>query len=293
MKSTILCLLAALSSPLVAGQWVPAQISAEAKWLVHADFDAMRDSVTGKAVFSMIEADQGKRLQSLSTFLALQPLYDLHGITLYGDGKFEHVAALIDGKFDRPLIEGLVRTTQNYSSITHAGYAIHSWVEQGVKQHAAFASDSLLVFSRDEEGLKKALDILQSPSPLPVNPLLVNEVGQPLLVARGRLAEMVLPADASPLVRMAKTLQLTALESEGRFTVRASAEAESGGDADRLRRMLDGVLAFAEARDAKLEGLDLRSELDAVTRSPVFSAALSLPVGEWIDLLRENADNQD
>jgi hypothetical protein len=293
MKSSILSLFIACAAPLTAGQLVPSQISSEAKWLVHADLDAMRDSETGKAVFDLIEADHGKRLRSLSTFLALQPLNELHGITLYGDGKFEHAAALIDGKFDRQLLEGLVRTTKDYSEITHVGHVIHSWVEEGVKQHVAFASDGLMVFSRQEDGLKQALDALQPQSSSLTNSLAAAETGRPLVVARARISEMELPKDLSRLVRMTKTLQLAAFEADSRFTVRASAETDGGGDADRLRRMLDGVLAFAQTSDAKLEGLDLRAELDAITRSPVFIAVLSLPVSEWISLLRTGMEEND
>jgi hypothetical protein len=287
MKLLIPCLLLALASPLPAGPCVPEQIPADAKWLVHADFDAMRDSQTGRAVFSLLQADQAKRLRAISTFLAMQPLTTLHGITLYGNGSPAHAAALVDGKFDRALLENLVRATKGYAGFTHAGYTVHSWVEEGAKQHAAFANDNLLVFSREEDGLKKALDAVAVPSPIQGNPLLTAEEGKPLVVARARFSEMTLPDDLSRLVRTVKGLRLAALEADGRFTLRASAEAETGPDADRLRRMVDGVLAFAQVQDAKLEGLDLKAELDAVTQSPVFTAALSLPVGEWIGLMEE------
>lgn len=108
-----------------------------------------------------------------------------------------------------------------------------------------------------------------------------------MLVARAQIAEMGMPPDLARLVRMAKTLQLAALESDGRFVLRASAETESNGDADRLRRMVDGVIAFAQIPDAKLEGLDLSAELDAVTHAPVFTATLSLPVNEWVPLMEK------
>lgn len=292
MKFPILSLLATLASPLLAGPCMPEQISPDAKWLVHADFDAMRDCQTGQAVFSLLEADQGKRLRAISTFLAMQPLTTLHGITLYGNGGPGHAAALVDGKFDRGLLENLVRTTKGYAGFTHAGYTVHSWLEEGAKQHAAFTSDNLLVFSRDEDGLKKALDALRSPSPDPANPLFVAEEGRPLVVARARFAEMTLPEDLSRLVRTVKAIRLATLESNGRFILRASAEAETGPDADRLRRMVDGVLAFAQVQDAKLEGLDLKADLNAVTQSPVFTAALSLPVGEWIGLMEKSAGEE-
>ena len=292
MKPSIFGLLVALATSLSAGPCDPAQIHQDAKWLVHADFDAMRDSQAGQAVFRWLEADQGKRLRAISPFLAMQPLTGLHGITLYGNGSPGNAAALVDGKFDRALLENLVRTTKGYAGFTHAGHTVHTWMEEGAKQHAAFASDNLLVFSRGEDGLKKALDAVAVPSPVQANPLLVVEEGKPLVVAHARFTEISMPHDLSRLVKTVKAIRLAALESDGRFTLRASAEAETGEDADRLRRMVDGVLAFAQVQDAKLEGLDLKAELNAVTQSPVFTAALSLPVGEWIGLMEKGAPDQ-
>jgi hypothetical protein len=285
MKTSIFSLLVALALPLTAGQWQPAHISPEAKWLVHADFDAMRNSESGKAVFSLLEADQGKQLRALSPFFALQPLNQLHGITCYGDGKFHHATALIAGQFDRPLIENLVKIAPGYAGFSHAGFDVHSWLEKGTKQYAAFASDGVLVFSRQEQGLKQALDVFQTPTAHPVPEFLALEAGQPLVVARARMADMDLPADLSHFVQLAKSVQLAVLESTGRITLRANAETGAGEDAERLRRMLDGMLALAESHHASLEGLDLRSELDAITKSRTFSAAFSLPVGELFDLI--------
>lgn len=287
MKLPILSLLAACLTPLTAGEWVPSQISSTAKWMVHADIDAMRDSRSGQALFSLIEANHGDRFPSLSAFFAMQPLDELHGITLYGDGTDEHSAALIDGKFDRQTLESLLQLAKQSGQITHAGTVIHTWLDKDVKQFAAFSNDNLLVFSRQEEGLKQALDTLNTPPPAATDGFLARESGKPLLVARARVAEIGMPADLARLVRMAKVLKLATLESDGRFVLRASAETESNGDADRLRRMIDGVIAFAQIPDAKLEGLDLRAELDAVTHAPVFTAELSLPVDEWVPLMEK------
>ncbi|GAA5115528.1 hypothetical protein JIN84_20295 [Luteolibacter yonseiensis] len=287
MKLPVLSLFFAFLTPLTAGQWQPSQISSGAKWMVHADIDAMRESRTGQAVFSLIEANHEERFPSLTAFFTLQPLDEIHGITLYGDGTPENSAALIDGKFDRQGLESLLRFADTAAQLTHAGTVVHSWLDDGVRQYAAFANENLLVFSRQEEGLKRALDTLKTPPPAAEDSFTANESGKPLLVARARISEIGLPSDLAKLVRMAKTLQLAALESDGRFVLRASAETESNSDADRLRRMIDGIIAFAQIPDAKLEGLDLRAELDSVTRAPVFTAALSLPVDEWIPLMEK------
>jgi hypothetical protein len=68
-----------------------------------------------------------------------------------------------------------------------------------------------------------------------------------------------------------------------------AAETADATDADRLRRMLDGMIAFAQAADPKLDGLDLQAELTGDPARPAMSGKLSLPVAEWITLMAKAA----
>lgn len=288
MKTTILSLLA-LAAPLFAGEMVPSQIPASAKWLLHADLDAMRGSETGKKVFARIEEDHGAKLRAFKRMFSVHLLTDLRGITLYGDGKPEHAVVLIDGAFNRGHMEDVVKAADAYKESTHAGFTVHTWNDKGKDQHAAFASDRLLVFSHQEDLLKDALDVLKANAPASADPFFSAEGGKPLLAASAKLSEIDMPADAARLVRMAKTLRLAANENGGRFLLRASADTADAKDAERLRRMLDGVVAFAQAGDAKLDGLDLRADFSSAATPPSLAAALSLPVAEWITLMEKAA----
>ncbi|HEY1123537.1 MAG TPA: hypothetical protein VGE67_18110 [Haloferula sp.] len=288
MKTTALFLIA-LAAPLFAGEMEPSQIPASAKWLLHADLDAMRGSETGKKVFARIEDEHGPKLRAFKRMFSVHPLTDLHGVTLYGDGKPQHAVVLIDGAFDRAHMEDVVKAADDYKQSSHAGFTVHNWDDKGKDQHAAFASDHLLVFSHQESLLKDALDVLKANTPASADPFFTAEGGKPLLAASAKLSEIDMPADAARLVRMAKTLRLAANENGGRFLLRASADTADAKDAERLRRMLDGVVAFAQAGDAKLDGLDLRADFSSAATPPSLSAALSLPVAEWITLMEKAA----
>lgn len=288
MKTTLLFLLA-LAAPLFAGEMVPSQIPASAKWLLHADLDAMRGSETGKHVFARIEDDHGAQLRAFKRMFSVHPLVDLRGVTLYGDGKPEHAVALIDGVFDRAHMEDVVKAADQYQESAHAGFTVHTWKDKGSKQHAAFASDSLLVFSRQQELLESALDVLKANAPAAADPFFTTQGGKPLVAASARLSEIDMPADAARLVKMARTLRLAANEHDGRFVLRVGADTGDSADAARLRRMLDGVIAFVEVTDVKFDGLDLRADLSTSDSPPSLAAALSLPVGEWITLMEKAA----
>ncbi len=288
MNVPILCILA-LAAPLHAGEIVPSQVPASAKWLAHADLDAMRDSETGKTVFSRIEDDHGDQLKAFKRMFSVHPLTDLRGITLYGDGKPDHAVALIDGAFDQAHIEDIVKVADHYEGGTHAGFTVHTWKDKGKKQHAAFASGSLLVFSHQRDLLEQALDVLKADKPADADPFFTADGGKPLLAASAKISEIDLPGDEARIIRMAKMLRLAATENGGRFSLRAGVETGNPTDADRIRRVLDGMIAFAQMADLKLDGLDLQADLAVTPDKPGLTASLSLPVAEWIALMERAA----
>jgi hypothetical protein len=289
MKLLSLLLLAA---PLYAGEIVPSQIPADAKWVFHADVDALRGSETGKAVFSRIEEKHGAQLLAMQRMFAIQPLTDIHGITLYAGGKPENGVALIDAKFDRAHLEDIGKGASEYVLSSYAAYTVHSWVDNGIREYAAFVSDSLLVFSRGEPQLHAALDVLKANAPAAADPFFATDGSKPLLAASVKLTEIELPGDAAKLVRMAKTLRLTANEAAGRFTVKLAAETKDAADAQHLQKMLDGVIAFAEVNNPQLEGLNLDSGVTLQTNPAGLAVTAGLPVAEWLSLLEKLADKQ-
>ncbi|WP_035615181.1 hypothetical protein [Haloferula sp. BvORR071] len=294
MRNTVLCLLAlGLATPLRAGELVPAEIPASAQWLLHADLDAMRESDTGKAVFAEIEAKHGDQFRAFKRMFSVHPMTDLHDVTLYGDGKPEHAVALIQGDFDRGHMEDVVKGADEYSAGDQDGTTVHSWKDKGVKQYAAFAKDDLLVFSRQEDLLRLALGTLKNGGgETAADPFFAADGAKPLVSASAHLTGIDMPPDAARLLKMASTLRFAVSEQSGRFSVRAGAEAPDAKSADRMRRMLDGVVAFAEVADPKLQGLDLDCKISANPGKPGTAIALSLPVGEWLGLLKKVADEK-
>jgi hypothetical protein len=291
MKALVLSLFA-LAAPLHGGEIVPSQVPAAANWQLHADLDAMRASTTGQAVFARIEADHGAKLRAFKRMYSVHPLNDLRGITLFGDGQADHAVALIDGRFNRAHLEDVVKAADGYEASIHAGLTVHHWNDKGIPQHAAFAREDLLVFSRQRELLHQALDTLKMNVPAERDAFFAGEGGKPLIAASVRLSEIEIPGDAARLLRMAKTLHLAANENGGRFTVRTAVETADATDADRLRRMLDGVIAMVEAGEPTFDGLDLRSEVRADEARPGMTGSLSLPVLQWLMLLEKAASDQ-
>lgn len=278
-----------VSAPLRAGELEPAKIPASAQWLMHADLDAMRDSWTGKAVFSRLEADHGAQMRAFRRMFGLHPLDDLGGVTLFGDGKPEQAVALLSGNFDREHLEDVVAAADGYARADHGEFTIHSWNDAGVRQHAAFAEEGLLVFSRQERALRQSLDTMGPDPAAPRDSVFAAAEGRPLLDARARLSAIDLPGDEARVLRMIRTLRLSAAENAGRFSIAMTAEAENREASDQMRRIMDGAIALAQVGDPRLEGLDLQADLSLTKDTPGMTATVSLPVNEWLGLLNQAA----
>lgn len=281
-------LLLPLAAPLCAGELSPAQVPSTAKWLLHADLDAMRSSETGKAVFSRIEAEHGAKLRALKRMFSLHLINDLRDITLFGDGLKDHAVVLFDGTFDQAHIEDVLKAADGYSGTSHEGIAVHSWTDKGKPQNAAFAKPDLLVFSPQRDLLYKQLDALKANAPGTENPLLSAPGSRPLIAAAARLAEMEMPEDSARVLRQIGLMKLSAHEEGGRFSIKMNAATPNPKRANSLRRILDGIVALSEIGNPDLASSDFQSAIDT-TDQPGVNAAVSLPVAQWLSLMEKGA----
>lgn len=288
MKTTALFLLSAAT--LSAGELSPNQIPSNAKWLLHADLEAMRSSETGKLVFERIEADHGAKLRAVKRMFSLHPLKDLRDLTLFGDGKKDHAVVLLDGTFDHEHIDDLLKAAEEYKESDHNGATVRSWKDKGVTQFAAFATPELIVFSRQEELLRQELDVLKANTAATDNTILPAAGSKPLIAMGAKLSDIEIPKSAARMLQTASLLKLSAREDGGRFSIQLNAETADSKHARRLQRMLDGVVALAEAGNADLSTPGFQCDIDSTDKS--VSASVSMPVLEWLEFLKKEADKK-
>jgi len=288
MKSTALFLLSAAT--LSAGELSPNQVPSNTKWLAHADFEAMRASETGKLIFERIEADHGAKLRAVKRMFSLHPFKDLRDVTLLGDGRKNHAVLLLDGTFDRGHIDDLVKAAKEYKESDYNGVTVRTWKDKGVQQYAAFATPELIVFSRQEDVLRQELDTLKANAPATDNPILPAAGSKPLIALGAKLADIEIPKNAARMLQTASLLKLNAREDGGRFSIQLQAEAADAKHARRLQRMLDGVVALAEAGNADLSTPGFQCDIGSSDKS--VSASVSMPVNEWLEFLKKEADKK-
>jgi hypothetical protein len=290
MKRFVLSALIAICAPLHAAELVPAQVPATAKWQLHADMDTMRSSATGSAIFAYLEARFGVKLQAFKRISSVHLLHDLHGVTLFGDGQPDHAVALLAGNFNRDHIEDVVKAADQYSATDFEGVTIHTWKDHHTTQHAAFAKDGLLVFSRQENALKSEITLLKANIPATADPIFTAHGGKPLLAAIADLSGIPLPADASKILRLTTVLRMAATENNGRFAVHMNADCPDATRADQMRRMLDGVAAMVESAEPRLGEAGLKSSMTVREDKPGVNVEVSMPVASWLEILRKTAE---
>ncbi len=125
-----LTLLASLAVPAAAEPLEAGNVAADAKWVMHVNFDAFRETALAEHLrkekldrpgaqrwFDWVESRYGIDLQS-----------DLHGLTLYGDSyQRHHGVALLFADYDREKIIDVIKNEANYRTTEHGDHTLHTW----------------------------------------------------------------------------------------------------------------------------------------------------------------------
>lgn len=262
-------------------------IAPEAVWWLHADLDAARASEMGKKIVAEIDQRRGPQLRAIKRLFSVNPVTDFGSITLYGDGEKKHAVVMIQGKFNRGHLEDLVMAADQYTASENGGVKVHSWRDNGKRQHAAFVEDELLVFSEHKKLLLNALDVLKSGEGMKTDKFVTAGGAKPILVAVARLSEIEIKGDESKLIGKADTLRIALREASGRMEGRIMLEVGNPKDGERFRRVLDGMVALGELGDSSLEAADIKYQSSNEKGGRVVHAKLSLPSAEMISMIED------
>ena len=157
------------------GQAAPLEtknIAADAKWVVHLDVDAVRDSkIVQKAFATCPELkESGKHFDTIRDKIGVDLRKDLHGITLYGpDTDKTHAVAIVFSTVDQKLLLEKAAKATDHKVTRHGAVEIHSWTQKhGDKTETAagaFYKPDVLVFAANWQAVGKAIDVLDGKSP--------------------------------------------------------------------------------------------------------------------------------
>lgn len=270
MKKLTLVLLAILSWSVLAradGLRLD-RVSAEARWLVHVDFDGLKGTQFWKTIEEHAEAfdleDTWEELDEVEREFGIDPLRDVRSMTAYGQsGEGDdavvlfHIRGSVQQAVDRLAKEA------GFRSVRRDGVDLIQWADGGDDMTAhvhrvAGSDDSLVLLGGREADVLHAARVLNREAlsfeasetrrlrTLPTPGSIV------FVAAEGGIPGLDGVDPASAVTELAESVYLSLGESRGVLEVHVSVTARNNEDAESMSAIFEGAAALARlgAREA-------------------------------------------
>jgi len=253
-----------------------ARVAADAKWLMHLDMDAARESIVLERAWErMVKMHpQAEQMMKMGAgMLGMDPRKDLRDVTMYGaDTDKRNGVMVVRAKVNREMLERMVEKAPDHQTMEHNDHVLHAWTHKGWKGRkgekvvGAFQKDDVLVFARTPDRVKAALDVLDGDAATADRdgPLGGRVRPGSILVAR---AAAVDPDTKCPVLRQGRAFRVALGENDGASLYRARLDMKSPEAADQAEDVVEGLAAVArlrwgdEAAAMKLvDGLETKTE---------------------------------
>jgi len=243
----------ALVSTAVAGPLQNKQVAADAKWVIHADFDAMRGSKLGAFCLDEIKkADTTDKVAEVTEKIGFNPLKDLKSITAYGSKHGpENAVVLVNLDADQQKIIALLKENEDYKQTTLGDHVVHQWTDkEEVRKFGTFYRKDLIIVAPDMDLLTGAVAVLDGKKDnlskakfLDIKP---SKGAFFLLVAE----DIVVPEGEEHSVPMQDidACNIEIGEADGKVFLNVTLEAKTEEEAERTLTMIEGLIVFAEMR---------------------------------------------
>ncbi|MEN6556630.1 MAG: hypothetical protein ABFC54_00475, partial [Thermoguttaceae bacterium] len=232
-------------------------VSADAKWAVHLDADALHASSLYQKTRQQVLEKHPEAVAGLAMIRELwkfDPSTDLHGVTVYGSQlKRDTGVAIIHAKVDQPFLLERLKKAPEHRVSTYGKYDVHSWLHaKGFRcerpMAGAFFKPDVLVFGGSSEEVMAALDVLNGtkPSRADQGPSSGGKThpGAVFVISAIGLGDLDWPC-RSPLAQQVDSLTLTVGENDGKIFVEGAMTAKKAETAQQLKAVGDGALALA------------------------------------------------
>ncbi len=191
-KSAVACLIAVAwglaTPPSSAAPLDPTRVPADAKWLIHVDYEALDESELMEAFREKRPKEARRARRWMRERYGIDPREDLKGLTLFSDTYKSHSgAAILKAAYDREKVESGILSKPKVKSTKWQDYTLYSWEigKRGRHRHdapgaaegrrrekresrsvtAVLLDGETIVFAGSEERAKSLVEFLQGDKP--------------------------------------------------------------------------------------------------------------------------------
>ncbi|HUT13478.1 MAG TPA: hypothetical protein VMY42_23525 [Thermoguttaceae bacterium] len=283
---TTLVLMAGFASPARAEPLDRREIAADARWVVHVDFDAARSATVARKVLDgwLARESVQRGLEQIEAAVGTDLEEDLHSASLYGSRFAPQTGVVIvRAEVDGQRVREFVGKLPDFRAGLHGGHELYTWTQDKGKSNerpvtGCVVGSGIIVFGQNADDVKKALDVLDGKLPRLAGSgsLLDRDAPAGTIVQAGavRLAEAELPFQ-SPIVQQCQLLAMAAGEQDGVVFVRGESTMKSDEVADQVKTIVEGFIAIA-----KLQYSD-EEELVEILRAVTVTKAEKTVRVEW------------
>ncbi len=231
----------------------PSTISADAKWFVHVDVDAVHQSKVVQHIHEeVMKHDQAKKmLDKVKEMTGMDPEKDLHGVTVYGT-KFEpHSGVLIVyAHADHKKIVALIERHDDVSTKKDGDVEMYRWTERhgghGHEVFVAFPKEGVAVAAGSEDELKSALAVLGGKNGLSNGAALLGDdpKGSSVRIGISSLADVKVPKQAE-VVKKITAIHIAMGENDGQDFDHIHVGTADEETAKQFKAIVEGFKAMA------------------------------------------------
>ena len=277
-------------------------VRADARWVFHVDFDALRSSEIGKLIGDGLQAKYQDKINAMTQLLGSDLTEDLRAVTLYGaEMGEENVSALFYGNYNREKLLTLLVLNKAYSKSEYNGKALHHWVDEKHErqQYGAFAADDLIVIGQTEASVTTVLDVIFGKAkPLSkqkdgtIYSFCQGHEGAIVMIAAEGLSELAENSHHAAILKNSHLMAALAAEKEGDATLDVHLEAQTEEAAVQIEQVVRGMTAFAMLQHEKYPELsELVRATTLLREGKTLNCTFKYPSTKLFEIIKNHAED--
>ena len=271
-----------------------ANISNDAKFVVHLDLDAFRASKIGITLLEKIRKDEGgEKLNALAELIGFDPLSAIHGATMFGNGEEDNGILVVKHKADNTKLLAFMKLDEYYRKTEHGKHEIHGAGDRGdgKRGYVSFVNATTAVLAASRELAAEGIDLVNGKGAavkqIPTSLVSADKKAKnAFLVAYANVEDLKEHIDNETVNQMAKRVAFVMGESDEKFILSISVDALDADAAENMENMVNGLIGFARlSQDENPEVKDILKGLKVTRNEATVSIRFSIGVDKLFELI--------